>query len=199
MGAFMEIRQYKQEDETGWVRCRTLSFLDTAYYDNVLREKEKYENPAIELVAVHDGEIVGLIDIEYELEEGTVCSKGIGLGGMIWHIAVHPDLRRQGIGNRLLYEAEKLAIKHQLNRLEAWTRDDMWVHQWYKKNGFLNTDSYLHVYMDAEEEVNGVLKSNTPNLFPIQAFAHYVGKDREDIQKQFKRVHECFCFVKTLN
>lgn len=33
--------------------------LDTAYYDNVLKEKEKYNNPAIELVAVEDSQIVG--------------------------------------------------------------------------------------------------------------------------------------------
>ncbi len=48
----IKIRAYNKEDEMDWVRCRVLSFLDTAYYDNVLREKEKYENPAIELVAV---------------------------------------------------------------------------------------------------------------------------------------------------
>ena len=82
----IEIRSYRKEDETRWVRCRVLSFLDTAYYDNVLREKEKYENSTIELVAVYENQIVGLIDIEYELEERTVCSGGTGLGGMIWHI-----------------------------------------------------------------------------------------------------------------
>lgn len=30
------IREYKKEDEKGWVRCRVLSFLDSAYYDNIL-------------------------------------------------------------------------------------------------------------------------------------------------------------------
>ena len=120
----MEIQVYNLEDEIGWVRCRVLSFLDTAYYDNVLKEKEKYENPAIELVAIEDNQVVGLIDIEYEVEERTVCSRGVGLGGMIWHVAVHPDYRRRGIGSQLLYEAEKIAKEKGLNRLEAWTRDD---------------------------------------------------------------------------
>ncbi|CDQ40019.1 hypothetical protein BN990_02337 [Virgibacillus salexigens] len=46
----MKIRKYSVDDELGWVRCRVLSFLDTAYYDNVFSEKEKYENPSIELV-----------------------------------------------------------------------------------------------------------------------------------------------------
>ncbi|WP_250130156.1 hypothetical protein [Jeotgalicoccus sp. WY2] len=35
----MEIRNYEEKDEKGWVRCRVLSFLDTAYYDDVHREK----------------------------------------------------------------------------------------------------------------------------------------------------------------
>src|SRR5690625_250385 len=77
----MKIRFYRKEDERGWVRCRVLSFLDTAYFDNVLKEKERYENPSIELVAVEEGQIVGLLDIEYEVEEKTVCSRGAGVGG----------------------------------------------------------------------------------------------------------------------
>ncbi|MEW4152327.1 GNAT family N-acetyltransferase [Bacillus thuringiensis] len=192
----IKIRTYQKEDEIGWVRCRVLSFLDTAYYDNVLREKEKYENPAIELVAVYENQIVGLIDIEYELEECIVCSRGTGLGGMIWHIAVHPDFRRMKIGNQLLNEAEKLAKELHLNRLEAWTRDNLWVHGWYEKNGFVKVDSYLHVYSDHTDEIKDVMKSNINQLYPVQTFAHYTGENKEEIRKQFKRVHDCFCFEK---
>ncbi len=75
----MIIRDYKVTDEIGWVRCRTLAFLQTAYFDNVLNKKEHYQNPAIELVAELNGQIVGLIDVEYEKEERTVCSRGEGL------------------------------------------------------------------------------------------------------------------------
>ncbi|MGE6363413.1 GNAT family N-acetyltransferase [Bacillus paramycoides] len=192
----IKIRAYKKDDEIGWVRCRALSFLDTAYYDNVFREKEKYENPAIELVAVHEDQIVGLIDIEYELEERTVCSRGTGLGGMIWHIAVHPDFRRMRIGNQLLNEAEKLAKELKLNRLEAWTRDDLWVQQWYGNNDFVNVDSYLHVYSDHTDEIKDVINSNIKQLYPVQTFAHYTGENKEEIRKQFKRVHDCVCFEK---
>jgi hypothetical protein len=70
----MIIRRYETKDETGWLRCRVLSFLDTAYFDNVLREKEKYENPSLELVAEENNQIVGLIDVEYETEPKTICS-----------------------------------------------------------------------------------------------------------------------------
>lgn len=98
----MLIREYHEQDELAWVRCRVLSFLDSAYYDNVLREKECYDYPAIELVAEVDGQIVGILDVEYEEEPGQVCYLGGGLGGVIWHLAVLPEFRRRGIPTALL-------------------------------------------------------------------------------------------------
>jgi ribosomal protein S18 acetylase RimI-like enzyme len=194
----MEIKEYRPEYEQGGVRCRVLSFLDTAYFDNVLQAKEQYEHPAIELVAIQDNQVVGLIDIEYEREARTVCSRGEGLGGMIWHIAVHPDYRRRGIGNRLLNEAESIAKDKGLNRLEAWTRDDAWVQKWYITNAFAAVDSYLQVYIDGGKELTGVISSELPELLPVQAYAHYVGKDIEAIKNKFVRVHDCVCYEKEL-
>lgn len=117
---------------------------------------------------------------------------------MIWHIAVHPDFRRQGIGSQLLKEAEKIAKGKGQNRLEAWTRDDDWVRKWYFKNGFIERESYLHVFIDGGQELNGVIQSNIPQLYPVQVFAHYVGENKEEIRKRFKRVHECCCYEKYL-
>lgn len=191
----MIIRDYRVNDETGWVRCRTLAFLQTAYFDNVLNKKERYENPAIELVAELDGQIVGLIDVEYETEERTVCSRGEGLGGMIWHIAVHPDFSRRGIGQQLLYAAETKARRMKLNRFEAWTRDDLWVQNWYEKMNFNIVDSYYHVYFEGNE-MNHRIQSNMPNLYLVNAFTHYVGKDIHQLTNN-KRIHQCICFEKS--
>ena|SRR5215211_198025 len=85
----VRIRPYEPSDEEAWLRCRVLSFLGGAYFDDVAREKERYERPAIELVAEEDGEVVGLIDVECEEAPGSVCSERPGLAGMIWHLAVH--------------------------------------------------------------------------------------------------------------
>ena len=191
----MIIRDYEVSNEAGWVRCRVLSFLQTAYFDNVLTEKERYDNPAIELVAEIDGQIVGLIDVEYETEELTVCSRGAGLGGMIWHIAVHPDYYRQGIGEALLKEAENRAKKLELNRFEAWTRDEQWVQNWYEKMNFKNTDSYYHVYFEGEQ-IDEVVDSKIPKLYFVNGFAHYTGNDIEQIKKEDTRIHECVCYEK---
>jgi GNAT superfamily N-acetyltransferase len=194
----MIIRTYQPEDEKGWGRCRVLSFLDTAYFDNVLREKEQYENQAIELVAEVDGMIAGLLDLEYEEEERTVCSRGTGLGGMIWHIAVHPDYQRSGIGSALLEEAARLARKQGLNRMEAWTRDDRWVRDWYESNCFVQKESYLHVYLEGDTELKGAVSAGLKDLYAVQVFAHYTGEDTAMIKNSFKRVHECVCYEKEL-
>lgn len=191
----MIIRDYEPNDEIGWVRCRVLAFLETAYFDNVLKQKECYENPAIELVAEIDGQIVGLIDVEYEKEERTVCSRGEGLGAMVWHIAVLPDFSRQGIGKQLLDTAVNKAKAIGLNRLEAWTRDDLWVQNWYEKMHFENVDSYYHIYFEGDE-MNHQVQSETPKLYLVNTFAHYVGDDIEQFNN--KRIHQCVCFEKSL-
>lgn len=191
------IREYCKNDEEGWLRCRVLSFLHTAYYDNVLTKKESYTHPSIELVAVESGEIVGLIDVEYEMKPKTVCTLCSSMGGMIWHIAVHPDFQRKGIGAQLLLAAEQKLKKLGIFELEAWTRDDPWVNEWYQKNGFRKGSSYLHVFID-EEEVDRAVCSSIPGLKPLEAFAHYSGEDKEKIRKSFNRVYECRGYYKKI-
>ncbi|HET7580810.1 MAG TPA: GNAT family N-acetyltransferase [Bacillales bacterium] len=191
------IRKYRRTDETGWLRCRVLSFLGTAYFDDVVREKPQYDYPSVELVAELDGAIVGLIDVECEKEPGAVCSSDEHLSGMIWHVAVHPDFQHDGIGSALLEETERLAKRQGMQRLEAWTRDDPSTNEWYRCKGFHLRTSYLHVYMERDEikrEFQGVFGDFTP----MQLFAHYQEPGKDRVKKRFKRVHECRCYEEFL-
>lgn len=193
------IRPYRDSDEQGWLRCSVLSFLNTAYFDSVFRTKPHYDHDAIELVAELDGTIVGVIDVECEGSPGTVCTvctedDPAALAGMIWHLAVHPDHQRHGIGGRLLREAQDRAAERGIRCFEAWTRDDEGTLRWYRTHGFAWVKSYLHVYMDGKAEVAGALRSEVPGLSPVHVFAHYVGDDRDALRARFSRVHECSCF-----
>ena len=189
------IRDYEPADEQGWLRCRVLAFLDTAYFDDVYREKERYGSRAVELVAEAGGQIVGLIDVECEDGAGSICSKTAEFepprpAGMIWHLAVHPDTRRRGIGRGLLATASEQTKEWGIARFEAWTRDDPFVNEWYEAMGFRWVQSYHHVYMTTRDEVAGSLRTEVPALRPVKVLAHYVGAE-EELLARFQRVHRC--------
>jgi ribosomal protein S18 acetylase RimI-like enzyme len=190
MDGSFAIRRYRDEDERGWVVCRVLSFLDSAFHDDVRQHKEHYEHPAIELVAERANEIVGLIDVECEVEPGTVCEARPGLGGMIWHLAVHPDHQRLGIATALLREAEVRARERAIARFEAWTRDDQAARSWYESRGFELVEGYLHVYIEVDEGLRDLFPITDDGIRPVKVFAHYLGDDRDAIRKRFRRVHE---------
>ena len=183
------VRPYCDSDERSWVVCRVLSFLETGFFDDIRRSKERYEHEAIELVAEIDGEIVGLIDVECESEPGTICEDRPDLGGMIWHLAVHPDRQRRGVATRLLREAELLARDRGLARLEAWTRDDPVTRAWYESRGFRHVQSYLNVFIEFDEGVRDLFPVTADGLRPVRVFAHALG-DPEQMRKRFRRVHE---------
>ena len=187
------VREFEPGDETGWVRCRVLSFLDSAFFDAVEREKERYERPSIELVAESDGDVVGLLDLEYGFEPGTVLADRPGAGGMIWHLAVHPDHQRQGVAGALLQETERRARDAGLARLEAWTRDDARVQRWYESHGFALIDGYLHVYLERDD-----LRQFDGELRLVKAFAHYTGDEPEKIKQRYSRVHDDVLYEKRL-
>jgi GNAT superfamily N-acetyltransferase len=127
-------------------------------------QKERYDGDAIELVAEKDGAIIGLLDLECESDG---LSPRPGTGGMIWHLATHPDHQRQGVASALLAEAERQAQERGLVRLEAWTRDDAPTRRWYERHGFVQVD-YLHVYLERDD-----LRAFDDELRLVKALAHY--------------------------
>jgi ribosomal protein S18 acetylase RimI-like enzyme len=192
----VEIRSYTDADEQGWLRCRVLGFLDSAFYDDVRQEKEHYDGPAVELVAVAAGQVVGLLDLELEPASGVLHDTD-ARGGVIWHIAVHPDYRRRGIATALLERALERARRHGLEVVQAWTRDDEWVHAWYEARGFHRRYSYLHVYMQPNE-ARAEVTLRTDGLRPVLAFAHYTGDNQDEMRRRFTRVHDDVLFERPL-
>lgn len=192
----LDVRPYRDADEEGWLRCRVLGFLDTAFHDDVRQAKEHYDGPSVELVAESDGMIVGLLDLELEPAAGVLYDTE-ARGGVIWHVAVHPDFRRRGIATALVEKALELAREAGLEVVQAWTRDDAWVHAWYESCGFVQRYSYLHVYMQPDEAREEVVL-RTEGLRPVLAFAHYTGDAREEVRRRFRRVHDDVLYERKL-
>ena len=193
-----EIRSYTDADEQGWLRCRVLGFLDTAFHDDVRQQKEHYERRAIELVALADGRIVGLLDLELEPADGVLWETA-ARGGVIWHVAVHPDFRRRGIASALMERALAGARTEELEIVQAWTRDDAWVHEWYEACGFRRRYSYLHVYMQPDE-VGDEVTVRTPGLKPVLAFAQFTGGPpvEDELRARFRRTHDDVLFERAV-
>lgn len=130
------VRRYLPSDETAWLRCRALGFLDTTYFDAVERTKPVIPAPGIELVATGpDGEIIGVLDASVEDGEATIDT-----------VAVHPDHRSRGVASALLEETLACLRTLGVTTLDAWTREDGGALRWYRSNGFTEGEHYLHVY-----------------------------------------------------
>jgi len=193
----MKIRKYSKKDEQGWLRCRVVSFLDSAYFDNVIQKKEIYENPVIELIAEINNQLVGLIDVEYENKIGNVGYKQDELTAVIWHLAVLPEFRKQGIATKLLRKASSFLKQNNIKILQAWTRDDKFVLDWYKNRGFKKKESYYHVFTSGNE-CDKIAESKIKNLYICNTFCHYLGNNSEKIKNEFERIHECSLFEKEI-
>ncbi len=168
----MIIREYRKEDETAWVRCRLISFLDSSYFDDVRKEKEIFENPSISLVAEEDGNIVGFIDVEYELACGEVCYLKGDRGAVIWNIGVLPEYRCKGIAGKLFHNVKEILSEKGIKRYEAWTQDDIETNHWYMKQRFIMREAYLNAFIKGTME-NDIIKKyiNTKeigNVFGIR-------------------------------
>jgi GNAT superfamily N-acetyltransferase len=202
----ISIIEYKPEFEKGWLQCRILSFLDSAYYDDIYQNKEIYENPSIELLSIVDDQVIGILDIEYETNPQSVCSRYAGLpsdhlAGMIWHLAVHPEHRRKGVATSLLKKALEIGKSKNLSRLEAWTRDDQFVLDWYSNNNFKHNSSYIHWYFDSNidnpEILNDLIETKVQGVRIHKLYG--IAKEMNSTLQKLNRFHNCNRFDLIIN
>lgn len=177
-----QLRSYVPEDEHAWLRCRAIAFLGTAYFDDVLTTKPTYER-AIELVALDDSALVGLIDVSFTGDSATIES-----------IAVDPTRSRSGVGSALLREASR-RLPDEIRKLDAWTRDDEQANNWYLAQGFVESFRYLHVYASSDRELETAIPGPAEHLTPVKGFFHARIEHEEALRATFARVHVCRQYV----
>jgi ribosomal protein S18 acetylase RimI-like enzyme len=179
----MHVRLFRPADEQGWLRCRVVAFLATAYFDDVAPSKPTYDGTeAIELVAVDDEEdVVGILDVTVDAALATIET-----------IAVHPDVARQGVATALIAESTR-RLPAAVEAIDAWTRDDAPANAWYTATGFRETFRYLHVFADDDELSDGF--TTPPHLTAVRGFFHAPIDQEDDLRRRFRRVHVCRRFV----
>ncbi len=184
------IRSYNSSDEESWLKCRLLSFHDSPYYDDVYTTKPVFDNLCLELVAEINGKIIGILDLEKDDIDGSICYWKSGTGAMIWTIGVLPQYRRSGIASKLVLEAVDWAKSKDIDFLEAWTRDDNRALDWYESLNFNRFHSYWHIYFKGNIS-KSLLKSNDKDIVPQSVFAH---SDRDPVtldQNNIDRYYKC--------
>lgn len=140
----MQIQKYSSQYEDSWLRCRLLAYFYTSLYEDVETSKPIFnERQAIELIAIEDGIVVGLIDMVLDTEELKTSFLGDGLGAFLKTIAVHPDYQSKGIGRKLYEAALKELENTPVEFIELYTRGDEQANNFYIKLGFeLLMESY---------------------------------------------------------
>jgi ribosomal protein S18 acetylase RimI-like enzyme len=179
------VRDYAPTDETLWLRCRVLAFLDTTYYDDVVTAKPQRE-AGLQLVAVAGDEVIGLVDASVTGQEATIET-----------IAVHPDHRRMGVAHGLLDEICGRLQARGATQVDAWTRDDEGTLAWYRSQGFEQEMRYLHVYASGPDEAGRAFGPRT-DLMPRFGFFHAWTDQEDALREEFGRVYSCRQFVKPL-
>ena len=144
----MIIREYRETDEAQWLRCRVLSFLDTAYACDVAVRKETYAHPSLSLVAEENGCIAGLIDLEIDSDDLMLASAG----AVIWHMAVLPEYRRQGVARQLWECAKERLIRQGVAWCELWTQEDEAANRFYQAMGFVRQEDQTWLRCRAADE-----------------------------------------------
>ncbi|WP_222848001.1 GNAT family N-acetyltransferase [Ruania zhangjianzhongii] len=181
------IREYRDEDAAGWVRCRALSFLGSQYYDDMHPVRTVLAEGAIALVATAGEHVVGLLDIEIEGAEATIDS-----------IATDPDHQGRGIATALLARALPLLEARGVGSLDAWTREDIAANGWYQANGFTEQFRYLHVYLGHDEDATGFA---TPEGLsrPVSAVMHGSIEDEAVLRARYRKVYVCRQYLRPLS
>ena len=104
------IRKYNISDEESWLKCRLISFHDSAYYDDVYTKKPVFNNSSLELVAELNGKIVGIA--HYRTMPRPIKGQYIGF---LDDLFVEPEFRGQKIAQKLISHLKSLSKANNWN------------------------------------------------------------------------------------
>lgn len=145
------IRRYSPSDEDDWIKCQLHAYIESVYFDVLIKVRPRYENPVIDLVGLENDTIVGILDIEIEQEQGQFCFDETERSGMISVIGVLSRYRRKGIGTKLIEKGIKLMQEnYKVHRIEIWVREDPGTISWLKQIQFKEIHRFYEVLLTTD-------------------------------------------------
>jgi ribosomal protein S18 acetylase RimI-like enzyme len=119
-----EIRPYEDADEEQWMRTHAIIMSISHAWNYCIQERPQYEgSESTKLVVVHDGNIIGLTDVQYDNKPGEVCLQKDSRGGYVLEFGRLPEYGGQEIGKRLMEATVEDAKSKGFQRLEYWSQD----------------------------------------------------------------------------
>lgn len=110
-----------REEGRRWMRVHAIILSISHAWNYSIQERPDYAgHKSTRLVAVHDGKIVGLTDVQYDNETGDTCFLKDSRGGYVLEFAA--AIHRRAVGERLIAATIEDAKKKGIRRLESGPR-----------------------------------------------------------------------------
>lgn len=196
----MKIQTYDSTYERSWVYTKALSYLFSPFFDDMSRSKDEFtEEPyqdSVELIAVEDDQVVGLLDIGIYTKEASHAYPYYPGEKIAYfaNLAVHPDFQNQGIASQLFQTAREKLQEKKVEALIIFTRDGEQANHLYQKwGGKLICQDYLVVgrpkdqtpfsfSVDAKQQTICLTDKSGKSLGYYQREGHYIVSREEDLE-----------------
>lgn len=147
------IREYRDEDKSEWLRVHAIIMSISHAWNLVIQERPTYEgHQCTRLVAICDGKIVGLTDVQYENYPGELCWNKDSPGGYVLEFGRLPEYSGRNIGKMLIDATIEDALKKGFHRLEYWSQDRK-AQRFYRRLGMKEIGRYYRFYFKPDKDL----------------------------------------------
>lgn len=155
--ADIEIRPYRPEDEAEWMRVHAVILSISHAWNYSIQERPNYDGyESTRLVAVHEGQIIGLTDAQYDKTPGELCMQKDSRGGYVLEFGRLPEYRGSRIGERLIEATIADAKTKGIHRLEYWSQDRT-AQRYYRRLGMPEIGRHYRFRIKAPQAVTDLL------------------------------------------
>lgn len=112
---------------------------------------------------------------------------------MIWHMAVMPEYRRQGIARKLWEQAKVQLLSRGIHYCELWTQEDIPANKFYQSIGFSleNSQSWIRCYVRGKNCLEMLSRSEMGKIYgPEELVFDAPLKRKKDLEKKCYRIDE---------
>ena len=149
----MEIREHRPEDRDEWMRVHAVIMTLSHAWNYCIQERPEYEGYAsTRLVALVDGRLAGLTDVQYDNAPGELCMQNDSRGGYVLEFGRLPEFAGLQLGKRLMDATIEDARAKGFSRLEYWSQDRR-AQRFYRRLGLQEIGRHYRFRIKAPQDV----------------------------------------------